>query len=197
MARADISDYLIHFTSGDTEEDAFCRLQNIVAEGCLYGSNRMIRGGYNCVCFSEAPLQNLESGLVNPQYYSRYSPFGIMVTKTWFFLQGGRPVIYQLEGEFEQLPETHRWRHVRYDLGANPPIDFSWEREWRIHTDALNFDSDVACIVVPDGDWAERLIAEHEWEQESRVQQYSAIFDEEHARLMFHRGFWWDIYTLR
>jgi hypothetical protein len=36
----------------------------------------MIRSGDYCVCFTEAPLMSLASGLVNPSNFSRYSPFG-------------------------------------------------------------------------------------------------------------------------
>lgn len=47
MPRSDISEYLVHFTRDETEEDAFLRLEKILNEGLLYGSNRLIRGGYN------------------------------------------------------------------------------------------------------------------------------------------------------
>jgi len=77
-----------------------------------------------------------------------------LVTKEWIFKEGGRPVIYQTDEEFNELPETHRWRHVRYDPLSDPPIDFTWEREWRINCEELHFDSDVASIVVPDDHWA-------------------------------------------
>jgi hypothetical protein len=95
MSRLDISPYLIHFTSGESYEDAFTRLRKIIADRELIAGSRYIKGNYRCVCFSEAPLTSLTSGLVNEDYYSRYSPFGIMVSKQWLFAQGGRPVVYQ------------------------------------------------------------------------------------------------------
>lgn len=55
-----------------------------------------------------------------------------MVPKQWLYVQGGRPVIYQSDKEFYDLPEAIRWRHVRYEPASSPPIDFTWEREWRI-----------------------------------------------------------------
>ncbi len=199
MPRSDISENLIHFTRDETEEKAFLRLEKILADGFLLGSNRLIRGGFNCVCFSEAPIENLESGLVNPDYYSSYSPFGIMVPKKWLFALGGRPVIYEPDSEFNSLPDSHKWRHMRYEPDLEPPIDFTWEREWRIHTDSLHFDHSIATIVVADEFWANRLIADYEWQQESNIYQYThaRILDEMHARLMFERSFSWDIVTLR
>lgn len=95
MSRSDISPVLIHFTSGEDEDDAFVRLRKIIAERRLIAGSHRIKGAYNCVCFSEAPLTSLKSGLVNEANYSNYSPFGIIVSKKWLFDQGGRPVIYQ------------------------------------------------------------------------------------------------------
>jgi len=133
MSRADISPYLVHFTSGTTYEDAFTRLRKILADRSLIAGSRFIKGNYRCVCFSEAPLTSLTDGLVNQDYYSRYSPFAIMISKHWLFAQGGRPVIYQSAEEYYPLPDSHRWRHVLYEPSdSTKSIDFTWEREWRI-----------------------------------------------------------------
>lgn len=112
-ARPDISDKLTHFTSGESVEDAYERLRAIMADCRLVGSGEKIRGGFRCVCFTEAPLASLATGLVNPTAYSRYSPFGVIFDKSWIFQAGGRPVIYQSDAEFEGLPEGIRWRHGR------------------------------------------------------------------------------------
>jgi hypothetical protein len=196
MAREDISDKLVHFTKGDTLETAFTHIRAIISESRLTGGNGFVKGGYRCVCFSEAPAAALEHGLLNSSAYSRYSPFGIMFEKSWIFEQGGRPVIYQPDSEYAALPESHKWRHVRYEPNAEEPNDFTWEREWRIQTDELNFSPSVAAVVVPDRDWAERLIAEHESEQDFKTLQYSQIMDEELAR-QYRDTFDWLIYVLR
>ncbi|MFZ2362416.1 MAG: hypothetical protein WA040_23960 [Anaerolineae bacterium] len=175
MSRNDLSDYLIHFTKGDSLEAAFVCLRKIMAERRLLGSNSLIKGGYSCVCFSEAPLTALQNGLMNPQFYSQYSPFGVLVHKYWLFQQGGRPVIYQPDDEFSVLPESHRWRHVRYEP---PKIDFSWEREWRIPCVSLSFDQSTASIVVPNTEWAQYMVQLHEQEQEYQVMQLRTIFDD-------------------
>lgn len=105
MNRTDISPYLIHFTKDTSTDLAFQRLQKILEDGFLIGGSEFIKGKYKCVCFSETPETQIEKGLVNPRNYSRYSPFGILVSKKWLFSQGGRPVIYQPEEEYEYLSE--------------------------------------------------------------------------------------------
>jgi hypothetical protein len=193
MSRIDISDYLIHFTRGESIEDAFQRLRKIVGERCLLGSAETIKGRFPCVCFSEAPLVALADGLLNANYYSKYSPFGILVSKQWLFGHGGRPAIYQTDDEFEGLPDTHRWRHMRYEP---PNIDFTWEREWRVSTDRLEFDAGVASIVVPDASWTKRLVDEHTLEQDYQVMEYSMIFGHMQAE-QYREQFIWKVIELK
>ncbi len=194
MARDDISDKLIHFTKG-TQDEVFETLCTILREHRLISGSK-IKGGYGCVCFSEASLASLKHGLVNPNNYSRYSQFGIMFEKKWIFEQGGRPVIYQPQAEYETLCESPRWRHVLYEPVANPPIDFTWEREWRIKVDELFFDSTVGVVVVPDESWQERLIDEHEEGQDFQtLLPYSQIMAEELA-IQYREPFNWRIIRL-
>lgn len=198
MSRMDISPYLIHFTRGENIEGAFVRLKTILHERCLRGSGERIRGGYRCVCFSEAPLSSLSSGLVNERYYSRYSPFGILVFKQWLFSIGGRPAIYETEEEYLSLPESHKWRHVRYDLrNGFERIDFSWEREWRIRCDILTLNPSIAWIIVPDNAWADHLMQEHDREQDYLVTQYVNIFDDQQIAEMHREPFQWQVVPLR
>ena len=195
--RPDISNKLVHFTSGENDEEAFQRLRSIVTQRRLIGTGEKIKGGYRCVCFSEAPLASLKDGLVNPDAYSRYSPFGILFQKRPIFGQGGRPVIYQTDEEYDLLPDELKWRHVRCEPDRdNKPIDFTWEREWRIQCDYLSFEPSVAGIVVPDDTWAQRLINEHEAEQDFKVLQYAQIMEEDLAQ-QYHEEFGWRIYRLK
>lgn len=195
MLREDISHRLIHFTKGESFENAYQIIRNIIHESRLIGSNGFIKGGYNCVCFSEAPLTALECGLLNSSAYSRYSPFGVVFDKKWIFEQGGRPAIYQTDAEYDALPDDFKWRHVRYDLSADEPIDFTWEREWRMLTNQLEFNPLVADIVLPDSSWANRLVAEHDSSQNFNVLQYSQIMDAELAE-QYRESFDWRIFCL-
>src|SRR5260370_2543510 len=131
--RFDISEKLIHFTSGVSPDDAFGRLLAIIGERRLTAGNRMIRGGYRCVCFTEAPLEAFTDAFVRRVPFTRYSQFGLMFEKSWVYHCGGRPVIYQPESDFSLLPEEQRWRHVRFELTGEQAIDFTWERECPTH----------------------------------------------------------------
>jgi hypothetical protein len=95
--RPDISDELIHFMRRATADDAFNRFRRMIEERRVPGGNRTIKGGFRWVCCTEAPLPSLKKGLVNPENFSRYSPFGIMFNKSWVFSQGGRPVFTNLK----------------------------------------------------------------------------------------------------
>ncbi len=195
-SRRDISEYLVHFTKGDNDEEAFQCLCKIVKEKTILGTSSKIKGAYECVCFSEAPLNSLEKGLVNPDSHSRYSPFGIIFKKSWIFKCGGRPVIYQSDAEFSDLPEKLKWRHVIYEPSRDFPIDFTWEREWRIQSGSLHFDSENARIVCPDINWAMRMVEEHKEEQDIEVQMYSQIMDSHEAE-QHRETFPWNILCLK
>jgi len=191
--RQDISDFLIHFTKDVNLENSFKRLLKIIRDQALIGGDGFIKGGYKCVCFSEAPLSCLKGGLVNPGYYSKYSPFGILLPKTWLYQKGGRPVIYQPDDEFCLLPENMRWRHVRYEP---PKVDFSWEREWRIQTNLLEFQGQDVSIVVPNAEWSTKLIRDYEKEQSDIMQEYSIPLDDENIAQVFYQPFNWRIIRL-
>ena len=188
--RRDVSDELIHWTSGENEEEAFQRLCKIMKERRILGTSEWIKGAYKCVCFSEAPLTSLKDGLVNPDSYSRYSPFGIIFKKRQIFKSGGRPVIYQPIAEFEGLLEDYRWKHVTYEPNRDKPIDFTWEREWRIQCSALHFNPSYAVIVVLDKDWEKRMISEHKTEQDFKLFQYREVLDDEELELYKERFPW-------
>jgi hypothetical protein len=191
MSRADISDKLVHFTGPrDNWNEAFGRLQSILRERTIRGGNNKIRSGDHCVCFTEAPLKSLPGGLVNPRNFSRYAPFGVMFDKKWIFEKGGRPVIYQPASEFDELSDFHKWRHVRYEPNAAQPIDFTWEREWRIKGEALVFQPNEAMIVVPRQEWLDALRREHEAEQDHWAYMYSQVLDEEILQ-QYREGFPW------
>jgi len=110
------------------------------------------------VCFSEAPVSKLAHILADKTPEFRYRPFGVMLGKKWLFDQGGRPVIYQPDCDFELLHESQRFRHVRYEPGE---VDYTWEREWRIQTDELPLDLAATTFVVPTRDWETWVVDHH------------------------------------
>jgi hypothetical protein len=155
--RKDVSPFLVHFTKDSELGSAYDVLRHILRCKTLLGSNRCIRGGMKCVCFSEAPLGALEHGLINSTGFTRYSSYGLQFGKEWIFSLGGRPVIYEPEHEFTQLPVTHQWRHVRLELGLSP-VDFTWEREWRLPCTELHFSEREVTVVLPDDEARDRFI---------------------------------------
>ncbi len=195
--RFDISDKLIHFTRGNTNEHAFSVLQQIIAERRLIAGNGMIRGGYQCVCFTEAPPRAFTEAFVNRVPFTRYSQFGLLFDKSWIYDRGGRPVIYQQDSEFAVLPEQLRWRHVRFELTHEPAVDFTWEREWRVRCDELPFSEAEAVVVVPNSKWADALLRSHDQEQDMRVQQYSLVIDPELAEWWLREEFRWRVMPLQ
>ena len=196
MPRPDISDRLIHFTSGATEEAAFDTLCAILSDGALRGSADKIKSGDRCVCFTEAPLAALARGLVNLSDYSKYLPFGIVVEKTRVYAEGGRPVIYQSDAEYDLLPEALQWRHMRYEPivipPADRPTDFTWEREWRIKTEAFAVAPNTAWLVVPSSRWADRLRDTHYELESLLVRSYAQIMAPELAE-QYRNAFPWRV----
>jgi hypothetical protein len=158
MPRADISNYLVHFTKGN---NAFADFTSIIKEATLRGGTGYIKGGYRCVCFSEAPLHALQTVLEQPRSHDfKYSPYGVVVSKRWLFALGGRPVIYQSDLEYGELPEKIRWRHVRYEPTLTNPIDHTAEREWRIQLDKLALPEE-AILVMPNLEELREICDEH------------------------------------
>ena len=194
--RFDISDKLIHFTSGESEDDAFARLRAIVSQRRLIGGSYMVRGGYRCVSFTEAPIEAFVDAFVQRFPFTRYSQFGLMFHKSWVYDRGGRPVIYQPDIDFGILPEELRWRHVRYEPTGEQAIDFTWEREWRMRCDELTFSPADASIVVPNEEWAYALRRSHDAEQDMVVEQYATAIGRQVAEL-WREPFLWHIAPLQ
>lgn len=172
LVRRDLGNLLFHFTKtpGNTIEintehserilsdSPLSVLEKILAEGFVLGSSKNIRGGHECICFTESPISEIVSlfSLVNiaesKDQTIRYEPYGIAVTKNWLYSQGGRPVIYQPEIEYHLLPEELQYKHVRFE--PEKGVDFTWEREWRIKAPKLILDPKETLIVVPDAETA-------------------------------------------
>ena len=63
-----------------------------------------------------------------------------------------------------------------------PPIDFSWEREWRIQANELRLPPGEANIIVPHESWVQRLIAEHQAAEEQRIEFEAVAYGDEWAQ---------------
>jgi hypothetical protein len=116
-------------------------------------TSNTVRGPVPAVCLTEQPLSAV---LVTQKCAGgRYSGFGVAYHKYALFCEGGRPVIYgskPLLGKRIQsgdvdyedgkeifaggLPKELQYLFVQYkptiEFFDDHPIDFTWEREWRI-----------------------------------------------------------------
>ena len=71
--RPDLTDNLIHFVRGDSDEEVYEKLRKSLHERCLRGGSGFIKGGYECVCFAELSMALLRHGFVNKRGETRYS----------------------------------------------------------------------------------------------------------------------------
>ena len=58
-SKFDSKDYLFHWCKGDDVYECLNNLLNIIRDRYIFGSNKMIKGGYKVVCFTEAPLDQV------------------------------------------------------------------------------------------------------------------------------------------
>lgn len=173
----------MHWTKGADFDEAFDSLQSIIAQRSIRGSSGAIRGEWRCICFTEAPQDTFHQVIGK-----KYKPFGVQVPKSWLFGLGGRPAIYQTSAEYDLLPDQLKWRHVRYEPNASPPIDFSWEREWRICAESVTLEPATAHILVPNESWAERIICDHQEHEQEYIDRLASEYGEEY-RMYPHEQF--------
>ena len=125
LVRRDIGNLLFHFTKTPDKQVVInignltkrlgktpgSVLDKILAEGCLIGTKKWIKGRKNCICFTEAPISEIAAlfSLVkiaaSKAQRPRYEPYGVAVTKEWLYGKGGRPVIYDMENAYRSLPK--------------------------------------------------------------------------------------------
>ncbi|MFN2424711.1 MAG: hypothetical protein ABR572_13155 [Cryomorphaceae bacterium] len=173
--RTDLSNYLIHFTKDTEHSSAYHNFMSIIEKKRIYGNSSKVKGGYKCVSFTEAPCTQNKTMLVNSSNHSLYSGFGFMTTKQHISQLQGAPVIYQSEDMFYELPENLRWKHVTFDLSRKPPIDFTWEREWRVKKTSLEIDPLNYILVVPNREIADNIVSDHYYSEMGQVKYYDMI----------------------
>src|SRR5438128_8966033 len=138
---------LTHFTRASHAGDALDNLVEILRDGVVKGSGRMILGKRPTVCLFDAPIAELRRLLTRANRH-RYQPFGVAIDKRYAFARGVRPVIYMpLVEARRMLAEEELWRVVALDPSRNPPIDWTFEREWRVR-DQLGFPARAAVAFV-------------------------------------------------
>jgi len=161
--RQDLSSSLVHLTrTAESEGQKLSSVDvlfKILREKKIIGSTTkkgFIRGQRSAVCFQDAPLysiaQNLkfEKDLSKEQHTRhRYSGCGIVFSKYYLFLNGCRPVIYDVPEEGEKyIADSELYRLVAFDMtNTSSIIDWSHEREWRMPGD-FEFRIDWSAVLL-------------------------------------------------
>ncbi len=176
LVRRDMGDLLFHFTRGaepiwhemrghkwNVAETAATVLMKILQQG-LRGSSKWTYG-IDAVCLTEAPIQEFSSlfslaTIASEKHLRpRYEPYGVAVSKSWLFAQGGRPVIYDHPSARDKYPTDLLYRFCPYDPLNG--IDYTWEREWRVQTTQLKLDPKHTLVIVPTSAEAFEIVYEH------------------------------------
>jgi hypothetical protein len=145
----------------DAGHSAFDTLVRILRQGVIRGSSRLNRGGSSVTCFTECLPAELLSllewrrGLIR----WRFEPYGLAFPKEAVFNIGARPVIYAVEGAFEDL--SHDLKYL-FQLQHMDGKQWSSEREWRVKGDICltDFDRDAFFAIVRTVDEAELIRTE-------------------------------------
>ena len=140
--RPDLTPYLIHLTKNTTSRDQFSAYENLVSileSGKIWGSSSkrgFIKGPNPATCFMDVPFPALKFILDKDNAdpgAPRYEAYGVVVTKKYAYEQGCRPVLYLSDDEMVRLriPESEKWRVVRFEHTKTRKISWIHEREWR------------------------------------------------------------------
>lgn len=146
MIRPDISKSLIHLIRDRNNLSSETIFDKIISDKAIIGSKENIRGSHNCICFSETPISAIGQIIALKDTGFDYGSYGFMFAKKYLFDKGARPVIYQPDSDYDLLPESLKYRHVRFDLEKT---DWTWEREWRICTDRLEVEPKFVTLIIP------------------------------------------------
>lgn len=97
--RADLTDYIIHFTRYQDGNTAFDILRKIVQDGYLKGGwsfrskRNTVFGDKPAVCFTESPLYGFLDYVAKRNYKGAIDSYGIAVKKSQLYKAGGRSVL--------------------------------------------------------------------------------------------------------
>ena len=153
--RKDLSDWVWHLVRRDGDPKQTIR--RIIEDQKVLGSQDPVTKE-TVVCLSDAPLRELvnQDPMLFHNNYSRLSLYGIGFRKTWIYEEGGLPVIYQPNDRLDSMSREDIWRHVEFDLSK--PVDYSWQREWRIETQELKFELSDVVVLLEDIDGLEDML---------------------------------------
>jgi len=152
-----------------TDHSALAALARIVAQRRLVASARAIRGGTPVVCFTAAPLDELQRLRVFRPHRVRwdFEPYGLSIRRDWMVARGAQPVRYGNEADWRAMPAGERplFQSRRSRGRRATPLDWTVEQEWR-HVGDLDLGdlaADEAVVFVPSEAEARHLAAFSCW----------------------------------
>ena len=165
--RPDLTPYLIHLTKNTAADDGFSAMDNLVSilkTGRINGSSKekgYIKGPFPAACFMDLPFASLKYVLNADNCdaeHPRYEPFGVVITKKYAYEHGCRPVLYLSNREMTDLkiPDSEKWRVVRFDGVDGKSVNWAHEREWRCKGD-FQLPSGPVAVLVESSDEAKSL----------------------------------------
>lgn len=139
------SPYLFHFFRKGNEFQSWIKaLCDMRINACPPNLNNHEDGA---ICFTETPITQIVKYIDNPK--SIFSGYAIGFNRDMMYEHyNARPVIYGTAEDEEELRKTKlHWRYVNLDVRKN---DYSWQREWRVEGDSLDF-SDIVKADISSG----------------------------------------------
>ena len=133
--RPDLTPYLVHLTKKERGNSALDNLREILRTGVIEGTSSYVSGPRKAACFMDVPFVALKY-VCSKKNSTRYAPYGVVITKTFAYRRGTRPVLYLSDKEKQRLriPYKEGWRVVKLQYTKNSSgWDSNWlhEREWR------------------------------------------------------------------
>ncbi len=153
--------YLASLVNGEPTcgHSALDTLLRILAEGCIRGSHRLVRGLQAVVSWTSRPPHEL----TEIRHWNRalgrwtFEPYGIAVNRRRLREFGAKPAIYGSAAVFERLRPEQRFR---FQVGDATRTQWRREREWRLAGDLRLEPGMDVLVLVPDGAAAQRLAGE-------------------------------------
>lgn len=149
--RPDLSPYLVHLTKKADGISALNNLMEILQTGVIWGTDSFVKGRRKAVCFMDVPFVALKY-VCSRQNSTRYAPYGVVITKTFGYRRGTRPVLYLSDNEQRRLciPKKELWRVVKFQYSKGRSAwESNWlhEREWRC-PDRFNLPAEIRAVLV-------------------------------------------------
>ena len=102
--RPDLTPNLYHFIRKENNINSSppaVVLRDILKDGVIKATKSYIPGEIPSVCMTETPIAAIKwMRKYNSRFHDKYSQYGIGIPKEYFYIQGGRPILYIGDNEY-------------------------------------------------------------------------------------------------